>query len=105
MLDVLELPRNLDGFFTEEENAARWKRRFKYSSRERLFYFLHWLREYRTFRKQKATNVLASAKKVESGLRLGLPCAHEDPARASAHMGVPYGWVGGSGLEPWLPGM
>ena len=61
VLDVLELPRNLHGFFTEEQNAARRKRRYKYSSRERLFYFLHYLREYRTFRKQMASNVLAVA--------------------------------------------
>ena len=61
VLDVLELPRNLSGFFTAEENAERRKRRYKYSSRERLFFFVHYLREYRTFRKQNATNVLAVA--------------------------------------------
>ena len=49
--DVLLLARNLDGTYSESENRVRRKHAYKYSSEERLFHLLLWMREYRTFRK------------------------------------------------------
>jgi hypothetical protein len=44
--DALELTRNLYHQFTDEENSLRRKRRYKYSSRERLFHFLYLCKHY-----------------------------------------------------------
>jgi hypothetical protein len=46
VLDVLQLSRNSSCLFTDEENALRKKRHFKFSSRERLFHFLMFCRQY-----------------------------------------------------------
>ena len=46
VLDVLMLARNHAHTFTDEENKLRRKTRFRYSSRERLFHFLYWLKHY-----------------------------------------------------------
>ena len=48
VLDVLRLSRNSSCLFTDEENALRKKRHFKFSSRERLFLFLMFYRQYPT---------------------------------------------------------
>jgi hypothetical protein len=67
VLDVLMLTRNLDGVYTEEENKMRKKRRFKYSSRERLFNFLCYMVSYRSLRKESLADGLSiCALSVES---------------------------------------
>lgn len=51
VLDVLRRVRDVDHTFTVAENNCRRFRRFKYSSRERLFHFFVWLKHYGTVRK------------------------------------------------------
>ena len=51
VLDVLRMVRNNDSVFTEQENALRRKRRYKFSSRERLYHFLMFCRHYPRLRK------------------------------------------------------
>ena len=51
VLDVLEMVRDIGGVFTTTENAMRKKRRYKFTSRERLFNFLTYCRHYPRLRK------------------------------------------------------
>ena len=51
VLGVLEMCRDVDRVFTEAENALRRRRRYKYSSRERLYHFLIYFRHYPKLRK------------------------------------------------------
>ena len=51
VLSVLEMVRNVGDTFTDAENSLRKKRRFKFSSRERLFHFLTYARNYPRLRK------------------------------------------------------
>ena len=51
VLDVLLMVRDCYHTFTESENKLRKKRRFKYSSRERLFHFLVYMTHYQTLNK------------------------------------------------------
>ena len=50
VLEVLESARFDSSVFTTEQNRLRKRRRFKFSSRERLFHFLCFVHEYPTFR-------------------------------------------------------
>ena len=54
VLDVLQRTRNQNQTFTEEENKLRRKRRYKFSSRERLWHFLMFNRCYPRLRKNGA---------------------------------------------------
>ena len=60
--DILALTRNVGHAFTDEENRLRKRRRFKYSSRERLFHVLHIMKDYPKISESAgATNLTRSA--------------------------------------------
>jgi len=49
VLNVLEMVRNSNHDYSDDANRLRKKRRYKYSSRERLFHFLFWFKNYGRF--------------------------------------------------------
>lgn len=59
VMDVMLLCRDIDDEYGPELNALRRKRRFKYSARERLFYFLVYCRQYQSFRRTASSATIA----------------------------------------------
>ena len=105
VMDVMVLCRDVDDEYGEELNAARRKRRFKYSTRERLFIFFVYARQYQSLRRTANTWMWSTSSvyaeflwlrkklvvhpEMRSKVKWGTPEEREEERRALVAAGAP----------------